>query len=165
MELNHMSAGEVLSRANRIIAKNITNDRFITAMYAIIDSGTGKVELASAGHNPAFVSSGRGHDLILREKSVKCLPLGILEDYEYQSITFDLIPGDLLLLYTDGVTEARNTEEEEFGESRLKRFLSRPRGANPAEDLLKEIYDFSRLAMQHDDITAVTIEYDGVKND
>lgn len=165
MELNHMSAGEVLSRANRIIAKNITNDRFITAMYAIIDSGTGKVELASAGHNPAFVSSGRGHDLILREKSVKCLPLGILEDYEYQSITFDLIPGDLLLLYTDGVTEARNTEEEEFGESRLKRFLSRPRGANPAEDLLKEIYDFSRLAMQHDDITAVTIEYNGVKND
>lgn len=165
MELEHMSAGEVLSRANNIIAKNITNDRFITAMYAIIDSESGKVELASAGHNPAFVASGRGHDLILREKSVKCLPLGILEEYKYQSISFDLIPGDLLLLYTDGVTEARNTEDEEFGESRLKRFLSRPRGTNPAEDLLKEIQNFSRLAMQHDDITAVTIEYDGAKHD
>ncbi|MDD3146195.1 MAG: SpoIIE family protein phosphatase [Candidatus Riflebacteria bacterium] len=161
MELENLSAGEVLTRANRIIAKNITNDRFITAMYVIIDSVTGSVELASAGHNPAFVSSGRGHDLVLREKTVKCLPLGILEDYEYQTITFSLSAGDLLLLYTDGVTEARDTDENEFGESRLKRFLARPRGKNPADDLLKEIQEFSRLAVQHDDITAVTVEYNG----
>jgi sigma-B regulation protein RsbU (phosphoserine phosphatase) len=130
-------------------------------MYVIIDSVTGSVELASAGHNPAFVSSGRGHDLVLREKTVKCLPLGILEDYEYQTITFSLSAGDLLLLYTDGVTEARDTDENEFGESRLKRFLARPRGKNPADDLLKEIQEFSRLAVQHDDITAVTVEYNG----
>lgn len=161
MELEHLSAGEVLSRANRIIAKNITNDRFITAMYVIIDAATGSVELASAGHNPAFVSSGRGHDLVLREKSVKCLPLGILEDYVYQTINFTLSAGDLLLLYTDGVTEARDTDENEFGESRLKKFLARPRGKNPADDLLKEIQEFSRLAVQHDDITAVTVEYNG----
>ena len=161
MELANMTAGEVLSRANRIIAKNITNDRFITAMYVIIDAASGNVELASAGHNPAFVTSGRGHDLILREKSIKGLPLGILEDYQYQTISFSLARGDLLLLYTDGVTEARNVDEQEYGETRLKKFLSKLRGKNPAEDLLKEIQEFSRHAEQHDDITAVTVEYDG----
>ncbi len=161
MELANMAAGEVLSRANRIIAKNITNDRFITAMYVIIDAATGNVEMASAGHNPAFVTSGRGHDLMLREKSIKGLPLGILEDYQYQTISFALSRGDMLLLFTDGVTEARNSDEEQYGETRLKKFLSKIRGKNPAEDLLKEIQEFSRHAEQHDDITAVTVEYYG----
>lgn len=76
--------------------------------------------MASAGHNPAFVTSGRGHDLMLREKFIKGLPLGILEDYQYQTISFALSRGDMLLLFTDGVTEARNSDEEQYGETRLK---------------------------------------------
>ncbi|GAB1355249.1 MAG TPA: SpoIIE family protein phosphatase [Candidatus Rifleibacterium sp.] len=163
MELDKMGAGEVLTRANNIIAKNITNDRFITAMYVIIDAETGNVEMASAGHNPAFVSNGYGHNHILREKSEKGLPLGILEDYEYGSKNFQLVAGDLLLLYTDGVTEARNSDDEEFGDFGLKRFLARVRGKNPAQDLLDAVEEFAYLATQHDDITAVTIEYDGSK--
>ncbi len=67
----------------------------------------------------------------------------------------------MLLLFTDGVTEARNSDEEQYGETRLKKFLSKIRGKNPAEDLLKEIQEFSRHAEQHDDITAVTVEYYG----
>lgn len=163
MELENLSASEVLTRANRIIAKNITNDRFITAMYVIIDAETGKVELSSAGHNPAFVVTGKGMELTLHQKNVKCLPLGILEDYQYQSISFNLGKGDLLFLYTDGVTEARDSLDGEFGESRLKKFLTKPRGKDPAKSLLAEIQEFSKHANQHDDITAVSIEYDGSK--
>ncbi|NCB39101.1 MAG: hypothetical protein EOM80_10045 [Erysipelotrichia bacterium] len=163
MELANLSANEVLSRANRIIAKNITNDRFITAMYVIIDATTGEVELSSAGHNPAFVASGRGMELTLHEKNVKCMPLGILENYKYETTQFTLKKGDLLFLYTDGVTEARNETEEEFGESRLKKFLNRPRAADPAKAILHEIQEFSKYAKQHDDITAVSIEFNGGK--
>ena len=159
MALEKLSANEVLSRANRIIAKNITTDRFITAMYVIINSETGEVELSSAGHNPAFVITGRGMEKALHEKTSKGLPLGILEDYVYESVSFKLKKDDQLFLYTDGVTEARNLDDEEFGESGLKRFLARPRGKNPAGTLLEEVQIFSKMVKQHDDITAVSIEY------
>lgn len=163
MDLPNMKAGEVLSRANTIISRNITNDRFITAMYVIIDAITGQIELASAGHNPAFVASGRGMELVLHQKNVKCLPLGIIEDYNYDSTTFTLKKGDLLFMYTDGVTEARNIDEEEFGESGLKKFLAKPRSKDPARDLMAEISSFSKHSNQHDDITAVSVEFTGRK--
>ncbi|GAB4269889.1 MAG: hypothetical protein Kow0029_06240 [Candidatus Rifleibacteriota bacterium] len=164
MELDKISANEVLTRANKVIAKNITPDRFITAMYVIINAKTGEVELSSAGHNPAFVVSGRGHDLVLHEKNVNCMPLGILEDYEYQSISFKMQKNDLLFMYTDGVTEARNYKGEEFGVSGLRRFFARPRAKNPAEDLGEILAEFSANAGQHDDITAVSIEFKGNEN-
>lgn len=163
MDLAHMPTSEVLTRANTIISKNITNDRFITAMYVIINAVTGEIELSSAGHNPAFVVSGRGMELILHEKNVKCLPLGIIEDYKYDSIKFALKKNDLLFLYTDGVTEARNIDEQEFGESGLKKFLAKPRGKEPAKDLMAEISSFSKHSNQHDDITAVSVEFTGSK--
>jgi serine phosphatase RsbU (regulator of sigma subunit)/HAMP domain-containing protein len=159
MDLNNLSASEVLTRANKVIEKNITPDRFITAMYVIIDCETGNVELSSAGHNPAFVASGRGMELILHEKNVNCIPLGIVEDFKYESITFTMKPKDQLFLYTDGVTEARNADGKEFSESGLKRFLALPRPANPATELGKELLKYSKNAGQHDDITAVSIEF------
>ncbi len=161
MDLDKTSADEVLTKANKVIAKNITPDRFITAMYVIIDSETGEVELSSAGHNPAFVVSGRGHDLSLHEKNVSCMPLGIIDTYEYEAIRFKMKKGDLLFMYTDGVTEARNTDEEEFGLTGLRKYLARPRSPNPAQDLERVLDEFSRNAGQHDDITAVSIEFTG----
>lgn len=159
MDLAKMPAEEVLTRANRIIAKNITTDRFITAMYVIINAETGEVQMSSAGHNPAYVIPGKGTKSPLGEKNVSCPPLGIIDDFEYESTTFKLNEGEMLFLYTDGVTEARNTMEEEFGESRLKKYLSKPRHDDPAAFLLKEIEEFARHTDQHDDITAVSIEY------
>lgn len=161
MQIESMSPGEVLSRANNIIARNITNDRFITAMYVIIDSETGETQLASGGHNPAFVVSGHGMELTLHEKNVSCLPLGIMEDYNYTTVSFKLKKNDMLFVYTDGVTEARNFVDEEFTESGLKKFLARPRQDNPTKKLLEEIEDFAQESEQHDDITAVSVEFLG----
>ncbi len=161
MSLAKMSASEVLSKANNIIAGNITSDKFITAMYIIINSETGEVELASAGHNPAFIASSYGRDFSLASKNSKGMPLGILEDYPYESITFKLKKKDMLLMYTDGVTESRNIEDEEFGESGLKKFLQKPRGVNsdPANTLVNSVLkEFSEGAKQHDDITVITVE-------
>ncbi len=161
MNLSKMTASEVLCKANNIIAGNITSDKFITAMYIIINSTTGDVELASAGHNPAFIASSYGRDFSLSSKNSKGMPLGILENYPYESIKFNLKQKDMLLMYTDGVTESRNIEEEEFGERGLKKFLQKPRGANsdPANTLVNSVLkDFSEGAKQHDDITVITVE-------
>jgi len=155
-----MPASEVMTKANEIILKNITSDRFITAMYAIIDADSGEVELSSAGHNPALVVSGRGTHLTITKRSVPGIPLGI-SVLKYPSIRFHLNAGDLLSLYTDGVTEARNSERVEFGMSGLKKFLSGPRGPSPATDLLREVEDFAGGMPQFDDITALTIEFRG----
>ena len=69
MELSTMSPSAVMTKANHIIEKNITNDRFITAMYVIINTGTGEVTLSSAGHSPALLVSGKGLELSLLEKT------------------------------------------------------------------------------------------------
>jgi serine phosphatase RsbU (regulator of sigma subunit) len=159
MDLENLSAPEVLTRANKIISKNITTDRFITAMYVVVDPETGNVELSSAGHNPAFVVPCQGN--AIHSKNVKGLPLGIIDDYEYGSINFKLEKNDLLWMYTDGVTEARNVNDEEYGEKRLKRFLVNYKGDAPTKDLLAKLQEFSKLARQHDDITAVSVKYIG----
>ncbi|NLI75465.1 MAG: serine/threonine-protein phosphatase [Candidatus Riflebacteria bacterium] len=160
MSKETMTASEVLTKANGIILRNITSDRFITAMYAIIDAGTGEVEMACAGHNPALVVTGRGPHLTIQEKHVPGLPLGIAE-VKYPSIRFRLERGDLFVLYTDGVTEARNPDREEFGLSGLKKFLAAPRSPSPAEDLLRVVEEFSQTTSQFDDITALTVEFQG----
>ncbi|NLM16701.1 MAG: SpoIIE family protein phosphatase [Candidatus Riflebacteria bacterium] len=159
MELSKMSPSEVLTKANKIVAKNITNDRFITAMYVIADPNTGTVQMASAGHNPAYLVSRDGGRISILSKNIKCIPLGILDDYEYEEISFKMNKSDLLVLYTDGVTEARNADGEEYGEERLKYFLAKLQSKKPAKDILAEIQTFSMHAKQHDDITAVTIEF------
>ena len=161
MNLAEMSASEVLFRANNIISGNITSDKFITAMYIIVDSESGEVELSSAGHNPAFIASSYGRDFSLASKNSKGLPLGIMEDYSYESINFKLNKKDMLIMYTDGVTESRNINEEEFGESGLKKFLQKPRSSkgDPAATLVNTVLsDFSEGTKQHDDITVITVE-------
>lgn len=160
MELRKLSAADVLRKANEIIQKNITTDRFITAMYVIIDSETGSVELACAGHNPVIVVTRRQGSLSLEEHTAKGIPLGIT-DMPYESTTFSMQPGDMLVMYTDGVTEARNLEGDEYGGNSLRRFLGRPRSPDPAEALLADVKGFTGDADQHDDITAVIVEFHG----
>lgn len=161
MDLASMSASEVLYKANNIIASNITSDKFITAMYIIVNSESGEVELASAGHNPAFIASSYGRDFSLSSQNAKGMPLGIVEGYPYNSIKFTLKKKDMLLMYTDGVTESRSIDEEEFGENGLKKFLQKPRAAkdDPADRLVNVVLkEFSEGAKQHDDITVITVE-------
>ena len=156
MDLSSLTAAEVLTKANNIIEKNITSDRFITAMYVVMDYRNGEVELSSAGHNPAFLVSKDGET---KSQNVSGIPLGIMNNYTYSSIKFKMSEGDILWMYTDGVTEARNLDGKEFGEVNLKAFISNYSGDNASEDLLKNLNEFVSNAHQHDDITAVTLEY------
>jgi phosphoserine phosphatase RsbU/P len=149
------SAEALVTRLNRVTCDNCPSNRFITFFYGILDPATGKLAYANAGHNPPFVVRASGQ--------VEALPgggpvLGILPLAYYNQEQAQLEPGDLLVIYSDGVTEATNTAEEEFGEDRLTEVL-RNRRDEPASAIVSAVMEsvnqFALGAPQADDITLV----------
>ncbi|HBL44296.1 PP2C family protein-serine/threonine phosphatase, partial [uncultured Gimesia sp.] len=112
----------------------------------------------NAGHLEPLL---RETDGTLRELSAEhpSVPLGVMDDYEYQAIQHHLQPGEQLILYTDGVTEAMNEEREQFGIERLKSLIldSRLNPAELGEQILKAVRTFAGQAEQYDDLTLVII--------
>ena len=92
------------------------------------------------------------------------LPLGVMETAEYNTFENNLQRGDKLLLYTDGLTEMRNKEREEFGLDRVEAILLEDKGVNShtlIEDLKDKVSLFSKGTLQHDDLTLIAIEFRG----
>ncbi len=167
MDIGKMRPHEVLMTANLIINKCITSDRFITALYLILHTQTGIVEVSSAGHClPIHISPKGAEPRIHQLRAKSLMPLGIMEDTRYETDKFQLSPGDSLFLYTDGVIEARNDapDPEEYGMDRLKKFLLRENPGDFSDALLAEIGRFRGDAPQHDDITAVLVKWTGGKS-
>lgn len=111
-----LPVGEVMSEINHYIYENTPADRFLTLFYAELEPASGVIEYANAGHQPALVSRGSGEALRLAAGG---LPIGIFADVSYRTDAVTLGRGDVLLLYSDGFSEAANAIGEEFGESRL----------------------------------------------
>jgi len=147
---------ELCSRLNTLLCRNIASDRFVTLFYAQLDGPSRQLRYVSAGHNPPFVVRRDGSHKRLREGGVV---LGVFANQTFKSDTTQLQSGDRLVLYTDGVTEACNSDDEEFGEERLLRVLQE-NATQPAVELQKKILqsvtDFSHGAWQ-DDATLLVI--------
>jgi serine phosphatase RsbU (regulator of sigma subunit) len=111
-----ISPKEVMGKVNRVMWRNTTEDKFITLFYALFDAKERTLQFANAGHNAPILTRQDGTQICLEEGG---LIVGALQESEYGQGQIDLRPGDRLVMFTDGVTEAVNTEEEEFGESRL----------------------------------------------
>ncbi len=113
----HEPAGpaEVLAHANRhLVAKRIEHS-FVTAFFAIYDPLTRRLAYARAGHNPPLVMRGDGQKKMVRLDEVGGVPLGITDDVVYEQIDVQLEPGETLVLYTDGITEAQSPDGRFFG--------------------------------------------------
>ncbi len=120
---------------NSIVWKNTHPDRFITLFYAQLDGSARRLRYANAGHNaPIVVHAAGSHERLQEGGGV----LGIFEEQSFGLGTVDLAPGDRLVLFTDGVTEASNREGEEFGEQRLLSLLGEHR-ALPASAIKEKI--------------------------
>ena len=149
------SAMDVVSRLNKITCENCPSNRFITFFFGIVDPVKGDLSYANAGHNPPFVVRTSGEVEVLRGGGPV---LGILPAAPYAQEKARLAPGDLLVIYSDGVTEATNTAEEEYGEERLADLL-RSRRAEPAAAIVdavtESLQQFTSGAPQADDITLV----------
>ncbi len=148
---------EVMSRLNRSIHQNVRGERFITLVLAEVNTGTGVVRYVNGGHNPPFLLRASGAFETLTEGG---LLLGIIPEAVYAVGTTQLDPGDILILYSDGVTEARSVTEEEFGDERLMDFLTESRSMRPeemVEALIQRVRDWSSQGKPSDDVTVVVM--------
>ncbi|MCX6689001.1 MAG: SpoIIE family protein phosphatase [Methanoregula sp.] len=147
-----------IGHANQLICEDSKTSMFVTLFYAILDARAMTLNYVNAGHNPPlFLKNGESDVLLLKAKGIA---LGVIDDATLQSVKVDLRTGDILVLYTDGVTEAINAGEEEFGEARLLQVITENR-LLPAEVLLEKILSaittFAGSQPQHDDITIMIL--------
>jgi sigma-B regulation protein RsbU (phosphoserine phosphatase) len=158
------SPGAALRRTNEIILADTHTDLFVTIFYAALEPETGVLCAANAGHNPPLWWRAR-------EGRVQRLPgsgmaLGVLDPVILQEEQVVIEPGDMLLLYTDGVTEALNAAGEEFGEERLVQILAAQAGGS-ARDVQNAIVHAHETFIDgqaaFDDVTLVVLKREGVK--
>lgn len=150
------SLAEAISEANASLAKANEANMFVTAWIAVIDLATGSVECVNAGHNPPLVRHPDGSVEWLRVRSG--LVLAAMDGAPYRTSHVTLGHGDLLFLYTDGVTEAMNADGELFGEPRLATALAGA-GAHEVDAVCEAVRAFVGEAEQSDDITILTLRY------
>ena len=110
--INELSMRVVMARVNRLIHQTTEGDRFITTFYGLIDPENKRLLYINAGHNPPLLLRADGTSTLLDQSG---LPLGVFADSRYSESVVDFRSGDILVLYTDGVTEARNRRDESFG--------------------------------------------------
>jgi phosphoserine phosphatase RsbU/P len=148
----------IVSNLNRNLTKRGTGSRFVTSFFGILDA-EGNCTYVNAGHNPPFFVHRDG---TMQELTVGGMVLGLFAGAPYQCETIRMVPGDHLVLFTDGVIEALNTEGEEFGEERVRTLL-RTHAESTTPDLLVRLRDavlaFSANVPQHDDITMMTLGF------
>jgi sigma-B regulation protein RsbU (phosphoserine phosphatase) len=113
---------ETVGAVNRYLADNTPANRFVTLFYAELDPATGALSFINAGHNPPLIA--HGSDGTLEQLGAGGLPLGILPDYDYREGRTQLRAGDVLVVYSDGVTETQNQKGEEFGTVRLQEVVA-----------------------------------------
>lgn len=151
-----------LERVNKDLAQDNVNMMFVTLFCGILDFTTGDLVYSNAGHNPPLWMKHGAEPGWLELPSG--LVAGALADQRYQNLSVTLAPGDRLLVYTDGVTEAENAEDEMFGDDRLKEKsepLTEKTPRELVETLLQEVETFSKDVPQSDDITLLAIWYRG----
>ena len=151
-----LQPAESLKRANRLICADSSRGMFVTVCYAQLAAESGQILYVNAGHNPAFICRATQGQIVKFERSG--LPLGVDDSLPYVQRVAELAPGDFVLLYTDGVTDALNAPGEEFGEARLCRLLlenSHARADEVASAVVRAVSDFTGTAAPFDDITLV----------
>ena len=155
---SRVPAVELITRVNKLVHGYTEDGVFITFFYSILDTRTGQVVYVNAGHNPPCILRRDGSREYLDRGG---LVIGVMPNSEYEEGHATLFAGDDLVLYTDGVTEAENTEDEMFGEERLEQLLVEHRHAS-AREIEEEVYrsvkDFAAGAPQTDDLTMVIVK-------
>ena len=155
-----MAVHDIFTKANEKLCENNESGMFVTAWMGILDLPTGTMQFANAGHNPPLLKRSDGEYEFLKARPG--FVLAGMEGMRYRCGEITLQPGDRLFLYTDGVTEATNTENNLYGESRLVTFMNQ-NATMEADALLPalktNIDEFVGEAPQFDDITMLLLDY------
>jgi hypothetical protein len=158
--VEHPSEPETaLKAANERILADTHTDMFVTVFYGVLDPEQGSLAFCNAGHNPPFHLKARDAGSV-QALTRTGLPLGILDDATWEQGMVQIDQGDVLVLYTDGITEAQGVEEVEFGQERLLGVIKAGLESSAQElqeDVLAEVHGFVGDAPQFDDITLMVI--------
>ena len=159
-----LSPAEIFTQANKRITAQNDQDIFLTAFLAVLDLTTGRMICANAGHeHPLIFRRAEGRHAWL--EAGHGLPLGAMPSSRYREQTFQIAPGDRLLLYTDGVSEAENSRGERFGLSGIENAVlgtERMDAEQTVQALLRRVDDFASGVEQADDITILALEFTGL---
>ena len=157
---------EVLEKTNRYILEDSQADMFLSAFYATLETTNGWLSYSNAGHNfPLWWQSDSRQLVVLPQHGIL---LGVVENVQLDDHKIEIKPGDILILYTDGITEAINEKQQEFGEIRLKRVVTAALESNPDLDgegvidiILDAVNDFAADQPRFDDRTLFVVKRSG----
>jgi sigma-B regulation protein RsbU (phosphoserine phosphatase) len=151
---------EVISRVNQYLCERSPEDWYATLFYAILNSA-GRLDYVNAGHVPALIRRCSGKVEALQSSN---FPVGMFSHAQYRRGEAQIEPGEFLLMYTDGIPEARNRRSEFFGEVRLRRLLQEFKGHTVeglAEAVRAQVQVFAEGAPPSDDIAVLAVHYRG----
>ena len=161
---NFMSPARCLSDVNELLAENNDACVFVTVFYGLLDLRDGTFRYCNGGHNPPrLMRSDAGIEELPTTGNVV---LGVFPGHDYVDTEVRLAPGDSLFLYTDGITEAQNAQNEEFGEERLDAALASLKQAGTHDvtnGVVEAVHRFVDGAPQSDDITCITLHFNATR--
>src|SRR5437667_93903 len=144
--------GEVLARLNDLMVQDFPSGKFVTMVYAVLDPASRKLTFANAGHLRPLLVTNNGARFIDTDRG---MPLGLAAG-GFSEVEIDLSPGSRLVFYSDGITEAAEASEEEYGPARLERHVVSS-NASP-ESILEDVRSFVNGAGLQDDATVIFIK-------
>jgi len=155
--------GEILTQVNRVLASDVPESQFVTLVLACLHASSRTLRYASAGHTIGYVVDRAGK--VKYELPSTGIPLGIFGETRFETVTAPpLLENDLVLFFTDGLTEAQNPEDVSFGAERALDVVRRNLDA-PAPKIVHRVYravrDFTSKKAQEDDITVVVCRVSG----
>lgn len=153
------STNECMDEVNRLLCKASVNSMFVTMFYGILNHKTGDIDFTNAGHNPAYILHEDGK--VERVPQHANFVAGGLEGFVYKNNTTHLDPGEAIVLYTDGITEAFNATDEPFGEQRFEDSLAElyyEDARTVIEEVHNDLGEFIGDTTQSDDITMLVIK-------
>jgi sigma-B regulation protein RsbU (phosphoserine phosphatase) len=142
---------------NDVLLERKVDAQYVTLTVLLWESRKCQLTLANAGAIPPMIC--RNGEII--KPKVEGVPAGLLDDREYEEVVFDTKPGDVIVLYSDGIQDQLNTKEEEYGKSRLARVLKKSWGSGVeaiADEILKSLDDFTSGAPAFDDQTMLVLK-------
>ena len=155
---NNRSVSDMIANANYLVSTSTSPEKFVTLFYGEFDSKTLKLSYCNAGHNYPLIIRKDGD---FEELQTGGLIIGAFQNAIYKSETFQLVPGDVVFLYTDGLNEAHNSNGEEFGEKRLVEFVKSNRNLSVQEltdSVISEVRGFANSPSAEDDMTVVILK-------
>jgi serine phosphatase RsbU (regulator of sigma subunit) len=150
---------EIVARLNNLLEESFSDGRYASLFYALLSTQKDELTFTNAGHNPPYLFRKKGE---IEELSGGGIILGFLANQVYKHKKIPFKKGDLLLTYTDGITEAMNIDGEEFGEERLKQIVKQNRELSSLElinKILEEVDNFAQSDHISDDRTIVIVKY------